>query len=110
MISRKFMAILLLVLAVLLIASIPVILFTPLLKTINGDTKTLAPLIALTYTPVAKVQAQAVLTPTGSPGTLTATEAYLLDADSGESALRRVRRGSRSYGQHNQNYDGSHCY
>jgi D-alanyl-D-alanine carboxypeptidase (penicillin-binding protein 5/6) len=80
---RRFLAIILLVIAIILFISVPVWLFTPLgANVLNGGPDD-PPLTPLAYTPSPRPTPQAVLVPKGAPGPITATEAILMDADSG---------------------------
>ena len=82
---RRILAIILLALAILIIISVPVWFFTPLG---NGTLRTQAnlnapPLAPLALTPRPIATPQAVLTPAGAPGRLSASEFILMDADTG---------------------------
>ena len=82
---RRILAIILLALAILIIISVPVWFFTPLG---NGTLRTQAnlnapPLAPLALTPRPIATPQAVLTPAGAPGRLSASEFILVDADTG---------------------------
>lgn len=75
---RRLLAIILLTISILLLIGVPVWLFTPLgfgQADLNGPSLT-----PLTFQPIPRVVPQAVLTPRGKPGQLTASEALLMDA------------------------------
>lgn len=83
---RRSLAIVLLVTSIMLFIGTPIWLFTPLganvagfgLADLNGP-----PLAPLTFQPLPPVRPQAVLTPKGEPDQLSASEALLMDADTG---------------------------
>jgi serine-type D-Ala-D-Ala carboxypeptidase (penicillin-binding protein 5/6) len=81
--KRRLFAIILLVIAILIIISVPIWFFTPLSSAFDGPDLNAAPLDPLTFTPDPKVAPQAVLTPQGKPGQLLASEAILMDDDTG---------------------------
>ncbi len=80
---RRLLAIILLIFAVLIIISVPVWFFTPLSSAFNQVDLNAPPLTPITFTPDPKTTPQAVLTPQGTPGKLLASEAILMDADTG---------------------------
>ena len=82
---RKTLAIILLAIAILIVISVPIWLFTPLGANVLGNANDPAgpPLTPLTYTPMPKAIPQAVLTPRGAPGSVLASGSILMDADSG---------------------------
>lgn len=81
---RRLLAFVLLIIALLLIISVPLWLFTPLGNVLDGQVDLNAPpLTPLAFTPFAKPTPQAVLTSQGKPGQILASEAILMDADSG---------------------------
>ena len=83
--KRRVFAIILLVVAILLIIGVPVWLFTPLGANVLDSSADLngPPLTPIAYTPVPRAAPQAVLTPKGAPDALTASEAILMDANTG---------------------------
>lgn len=82
---RRILAIILLVIALLIVVSVPVWLFTPLGANVLDSPPDLnaPPLTPVAFTPAPKATPQAVLVPQGAPGTLLAGEAILLNADTG---------------------------
>ena len=86
--QRRIVAIILLVFAICLLISVPVLAFTPLGANLLGGAgqatpqPTFAPTF-LTFTPVATPKATPVLTPKGRPPAITANEAILIDEDTG---------------------------
>lgn len=80
---RRVFAILLLALAILLFISAPVWLLTPLGANVLNIIQDDPPLPPLAYTPLPRPTPRAVLTPRGAPAALAASEAILVDADSG---------------------------
>ena len=84
---RRLIAIILLVIAICLLISVPVLAFTPLgVNLLGGGKPTPQPTFAptfLTFTPVATPRATPVLTPNGRPPAISADEAMLVDEDSG---------------------------
>jgi len=80
---RRLLAIILLALAIILIISVPVWLFTPLGANVLNPGQDDPPLTQLAYTPSPRVVPQAVLTPKGTPGVISASGAILMDADTG---------------------------
>jgi D-alanyl-D-alanine carboxypeptidase (penicillin-binding protein 5/6) len=82
---RRTLAIILLVIAILIFISVPVWLFTPLgtniANSLNQPDLNGPPLTPIAFTPKPKAAPQAVLTPKGTPGHFTASEALLMDAD-----------------------------
>ena len=90
---RRLLAIVLLVIALLIIISVPVWLFTPLSSAFGGDDLNAPPLTPLSFTPAPKVPLQAILTPKGTPGTLLASEAILMDYDSGAILYEKNAEG-----------------
>lgn len=84
--QRRTIAIILVIIAVLIIISVPVWLLTPLGANVLGlgqPDLNGPPLTPLTYKPLPRTTPQAELTPTGAPGQFSATEALLMDADTG---------------------------
>jgi len=81
--KRRLLAIILLVIAIILIVSVPVWLFTPLGANVLNGSQDDPPLTPLAYTPSPRPTPQAILVPKGAPGPITATEAILMDADTG---------------------------
>ncbi len=81
---RKLLAIILLVIALVLIMSVPIWLFTPLNTIFDGQADLNAPpLTPIALTPTPKAAPQAVLVPQGKPDKLLASGAILMDAASG---------------------------
>src|SRR5437879_5751954 len=81
---RRLLAIILLVTALILIIGVPVWLFTPLSNVFDGQVDLNAPpLTPIAFTPAPKTTPQAILTSQGKPGMILASEAILMDADSG---------------------------
>lgn len=80
---RRLLAIILLTLAIILIISVPVWFLTPLGANVLNIGQDDPPLTPLAYTPSPRAIPQAVLTPKGAPGAITASEAILMDADTG---------------------------
>lgn len=80
---RRLLAIILLAIALLLIISVPVWLFTPLGANVLNIGQDDPPLTPLVYTPSPRVAPQAVLTPRGVPAAISASGAILMDADAG---------------------------
>src|SRR5579859_7276704 len=85
--QRRTIAIFLLVIAVCLLISVPVLAFTPLGSKLLGSGQpapqpTIAPTF-LTFTPVVTPRATPVLTPNSKPPAISANEAMLVDEDSG---------------------------
>lgn len=79
---RRLFAFVLLALAILIIIGTPVWFFTPLSSAFDTPlAPTAAPLDVLAVTPLPKVTPVAVLTPQGQPGSILASEAILVDAD-----------------------------
>lgn len=83
--TRRLFAFILLFLAIILIIAVPLWLFTPLGQLVPGlsfnqDDPPLAP---LKYQRIARAAPQAVLTPRGMPGQFSASEALLMDGDTG---------------------------
>jgi D-alanyl-D-alanine carboxypeptidase (penicillin-binding protein 5/6) len=84
--QRRTLAIILLVVAILIVISIPVWLFTPLGANVFGfgqPNLNGPPLAPLTITAAPRPALKAVLTPRGAPGQILASEAILMDADTG---------------------------
>lgn len=82
--KRRLLAIILLAVAILIIMSVPIWLFTPLgANVLNSTDLNGPPLTPIAYTPLPRSKPQAVLIPKGAPDALTATEAILMDADTG---------------------------
>lgn len=82
--QRRTIAIILVIIAVLIIISVPVWLLTPLGANVLGlgqPDLNGPPLTPLTYTPLPRSTPQVELTPVGAPGQFSATEALLMDAD-----------------------------
>ena len=90
---RRLLAIILLVIAILIIISVPIWLFTPLSSALLGDDLNAPPLAPIAFTPDPKVAPQAVLTPKGQPGTLLASEAILMDYDTGTILYEKNAEG-----------------
>lgn len=90
---RRLLAIVLLVIAILIIISVPVWLFTPLSAAFGGDDLNAPPLTPLAFTPDPKVVPQAVLTPKGMPDALLASEAILMDYDTGNILYEKNAEG-----------------
>ncbi len=90
---RRLLAIILLVLSLLIFISVPIWLFTPLGTLLGGDNLNAPPLTPLAFTPDPKVAPQAVLTPKGQPGTLLASEAILMDNDTGNILYEKHAEG-----------------
>lgn len=83
---RRMLAFTLLAIALILFIGVPVWLFTPLGANVAGlDQPDLngPPLTPLAFQPIPRVIPQAVLTPKGEPGPFYASEALLMDADTG---------------------------
>lgn len=82
---RKTLATILLIIAILMIIGVPVWLFTPLGANVLNDQADLnaPPLTPLAFTPASRTVPQAVLTPKGTPNPVLASEAILMDADTG---------------------------
>lgn len=81
---RRFFAIILLIVALLLVIGVPLWLFTPLGNIITGQADLNAPpLTPLALAPSPRLPPQAVLTVQGAPGTILASGAILMDADTG---------------------------
>lgn len=81
---RRTIAIILVIIAVLIIISVPTWLLTPLGANVLGlgqPDLNGPPLTPLTYKPLPRTTPQAELTPVGAPGQFSATEALLMDAD-----------------------------
>ncbi len=84
--QRRILAIILLALAILIVISVPVWLFTPLGANVLGlgqPNLNGPPLTPLTFKIIPRLPPQAVLTPKGAPGSLLASEAILMDANTG---------------------------
>jgi serine-type D-Ala-D-Ala carboxypeptidase (penicillin-binding protein 5/6) len=86
--QRRIVAIILLVFAICLLISVPVMAFTPLGANLLGGAGEPTPLPTfaptfLTFTPVATPRPTPVLTPKGRPPAITANEAILIDEDTG---------------------------
>lgn len=83
--KRRLLAFMLLIVAILIIIAVPIWLFTPLGANILDSSADLngPPLTPIAYTPVPRTKPQVVLTPKGAPAALTASEAILMDADTG---------------------------
>ena len=83
---RRTLAIILLVVVILIVISVPVWLFTPLGANVLGlgqPDLNGPPLTPIAYTRIPRAVPQAVLTPVGVPGSLSASDAILMDADTG---------------------------
>jgi len=80
---RRLLAFLLLALAIVLLIGTPVWLLTPLGANMLNLQPEDPPLPLLALTPLPRPTPQAVLTSTGAPAPLTASEAMLMDADTG---------------------------
>jgi serine-type D-Ala-D-Ala carboxypeptidase (penicillin-binding protein 5/6) len=79
---RRILAIILLIIAILIIVSVPVWLLTPVGANVLGlgqPDLNGPPLTPLTFKVLPKTVPQAALTPTGQPGSLDASEAILMD-------------------------------
>jgi serine-type D-Ala-D-Ala carboxypeptidase (penicillin-binding protein 5/6) len=86
MVRRKTLAISLLIIAIVLIIGVPIWLLTPLgADVLNlGQSDLNGPSLApLAFTPISRSKSQAVLTVEGMPGQVNASEAILMDADTG---------------------------
>jgi len=84
--QRRTIAIILVIITVLIIISVPVWLLTPLGANVLGlgqPDLNGPPLTPLMYKPLPRTTPQAELTPVGAPGQFSATEALLMDADTG---------------------------
>jgi D-alanyl-D-alanine carboxypeptidase (penicillin-binding protein 5/6) len=83
--KRRLLAFILLAVAILIIIAVPLWLFTPLGANVLDSSADLngPPLTPIAYTPVPRAKPQAVMTPKGAPAALTASEAILMDADTG---------------------------
>ncbi len=81
---RRLLAIVLVVIAVLMIIGVPVWLFSPLSSIFDAQANLIAaPLTPIALTPTPKATPRAVLTTQGTPGIILASEAILIDADTG---------------------------
>jgi D-alanyl-D-alanine carboxypeptidase (penicillin-binding protein 5/6) len=80
---RRLLALLLVALAIALLIGAPVWLLTPLGANVLNLAQEDPPLPVLTFTPSPRPTPQALLTATGAPAPLTASEAILMEADSG---------------------------
>ena len=81
---HRLLAIVLLVIAILIVISVPIWFFTPLSNAFDGQVDLNAPpLTPIAFTPAPKVALQAILTPQGTPSTVLAGEAILMDGDTG---------------------------
>lgn len=81
---RRLLATILLVIAILTIIGVPIWLFTPFGTIFDAQADLNAPpLTLLAFTPTPTVPAQPVLTPQGAPGPILASEAILMDEETG---------------------------
>ena len=80
---RRLLAIILLILSLLIIISVPIWLFTPVGDLFSGPDLNAPPLTPLTFTPDPPQKNQAEFIPQGKPAPLLATEAILMDSDTG---------------------------
>lgn len=80
---RRLLALFLLALAIVLLVGAPLWLLTPLGANVLNLPAQDPPLPVLALTPLPRATPQAVLTSTGAPAPLSASEAILMDADSG---------------------------
>lgn len=80
---RRLLASTLLALAIALFIGVPVWLFTPLGANVLGANQDDPPLPLFAVTPSPRPTPHAVLTPRGAPGAIAASEAILVDADTG---------------------------
>jgi D-alanyl-D-alanine carboxypeptidase (penicillin-binding protein 5/6) len=83
---RRTLAIILLALAILIVISVPVWLLTQLGANVLGlgqPDLNGPPLTPIAYTRIPRAVPQAALTPVGVPGSLSASDAILMDADTG---------------------------
>lgn len=87
--TRRIAGLILLFIGICLLIAAPVLAFTPLgTKLLGGQSGAAQPVLYpsptfLPYTPTPPPKPTPVLTPRGQPGTITANEAILLDADTG---------------------------
>jgi serine-type D-Ala-D-Ala carboxypeptidase (penicillin-binding protein 5/6) len=83
---RRILAIILVLIAIILIASVPIWLFTPIgANVLNRSQPDLngPPLMPIAFKVISRPKPQAVLTAQGVPGQVNASEAILMDADTG---------------------------